>query len=211
MNNDKYFASLEERLIKLIKMREAATSLAKGMISSTLYLEDLFFASGLNRSLSLLDGFIDMIKTRNLACAGILLRSQIDNCMRIYASFIAADKPSFIEGFMGGKKISDFRDDSGEKMSDAILQKRLEAYDSNISDVYQRSSGYVHLSKVAFHLSTFSLDNHHIEFDIGLPLKEDGNKYLLEGADAFIHYMILLYRLLNAVVESKERSEKSID
>ena len=69
------------------------------------------------------------------------MRSQIDNCMRIFAAFIAEDKPAFIDGFFKGKKISDFKDDRGKKMRDVILRERLAVYDSRISDVYKKSSG----------------------------------------------------------------------
>lgn len=66
MNNDAYFAALDQNLKELKGIREASNDLAKCMIGNTLYEEDLFFASVLNRSLSLLDGFVDMLKSRNL-------------------------------------------------------------------------------------------------------------------------------------------------
>ncbi len=204
MNNEEYNDSLRERLHKLRELREVAKCLAKGIIGNTLYKEDLFFTSALNRSVALLDGMVDMLKTRNLTCVGILVRSQIDNCMRIFAAFIAEDKTAFVEGFLGGKKISDFKDDRGNKMKDVVLRERLEAYDSRISDVYKKSSGYIHLSDVAFYTSVWAKDNHQIEFSVGLPVREEANNILLEGSDAFIHYTLLEYRLLQAVVESKK-------
>ncbi len=207
MNNDEYFTALNPKLKELKHIRRTSNELAKCMIGNSLYEEDLFFASVLNRSLSLLDGFVDMLENRNLACAGILLRSQPDNCMRLYAAFIAQDKRAFIRGFLEGKRISDFKDDRGVKMRDSVLRKRLETYDSRICEVYERTSGYVHLSGVAFHLGYQSIDDHNFGFSIGVPLKEEANKYLLEAAGAFIHYMKLLFFLLDAVVKSKERAE----
>jgi hypothetical protein len=67
MNNDEYFAALNPKLTELIHIRKASNVLAKCMIGKSLYEEDLFFASVLNRSLSLLDGFVDMLENRNLA------------------------------------------------------------------------------------------------------------------------------------------------
>ncbi len=209
MNNEEYNESLYERIQKMKELRKVAKSVAKGIIGNTLYQEDLFFTSALDRSVALLDGIISMLKERNLACVGILVRSQIDNCMRIFAAFIAEDKTAFIDGFINGKKISDFKDDHGNKMKDVILRERLEAYDSQISEVYKKSSGYIHLSDVAFYSSVSAKDNYSIEFSVGLPIREEANEILLEGADAFIHYILFEYRLLQAVVESKERIDKS--
>lgn len=208
MNNEEYNESLRERLHKLRELREVAKGVSKGIIGNTLYKEDLFFTSALDRSVALLDGIVDMLKARNLTCVGILVRCQIDNCMRIFAAFIAKDKTAFIEGFLNGKKISDFKDDHGKKMIDVVLRERLKAYDSQISEVYKKSSGYIHLSDVAFYSSVCAKDNY-IEFSVGLPVREDANKVLLEGSDAFIHYTLLEYRLLQAVVESKERVDES--
>lgn len=137
------------------------------------------------------------------------MRSQIDNCMRIYAAFIAEDKTAFMDGFLDGKKICDFKDDRGNKMKDVVLRERLKDYDFQISDVYKKSSGYVHLSDVAFYSSVCAMDNYHIEFSVGLSLREEANEILLEGSDAFIHYTLLEYRLLQAVVESKDRVDQN--
>lgn len=209
MNNEEYNESLNERLHKIKELREAAKKVARGIIGNTLYKGDLFFTSALDRSVALLDGIVNMLKERNLTCAGILVRSQIDNCMRIFAAFIAEDRTTFMDGFLHGKKISDFKDDRGNKMKDVVLRERLEDYDSQINEVYRKSSGYIHLSDVAFYLSVCAKDNYRIEFSVGLSIREEANEILLESADAFIHYTLLEYRLLQAVVESKERVDKN--
>lgn len=209
MNNEEYYYLLDKRFRKLKELREAAKTVAAGIIGNTLYKEDLFFTSALDRSVALLDGIVNMLKERNLSCVGILVRSQIDNCMRIFAAFIAEDKTAFMDGFIQGKMISDFKDDRGNKMKDVVLRERLEAYDSQISEVYKKSSGYIHLSEMAFYSSVCAKDNYHIEFSVGLPIREEANEILLEGADAFIHYTLLEHRLLWAVVESKQRVDKN--
>lgn len=209
LRNDEYYVVLEARLQELKRFRASAKNLAAGIIGQTLYTEDLFFSSALDRSVALLDGIVDMLKSRNLACVGILVRSQIDNCMRIFAAFIAENRLAFMEGFLKGRKISDFRDDRGEKMRDKVLRDRLKAYDSQINDVYEKASGYVHFSDTAFFSSVRALDNFIIEFSVGLPLKEEANITLLEGADAFIHYTSVEYELLQTVVESKMRIDRN--
>lgn len=208
MSNEEYYEALEDRLQQLKESRELAKSIANGIIGKTLCTEDLYFSSALDRSIALLDGIVDMLKSRNLTCAGMLVRAQIDNCIRIFAAFIAENKLAFMEGYLKGKKISDFRDDRGKKMRDHVLRERLKDYESQISDIYEKASGYVHFSDMAFYSSVRALDNYRIEFSVGLPLKEEANTTLLEGADAFIHYTSVEYELLRAVVESKKRLDE---
>lgn len=65
------------------------------------------------------------------------VRSQIDNCMRIFAAFIAESQTDFIDGFFVGKKISDMKDNRGNKMKDYILRQRLAEYDAKLDLVYR--------------------------------------------------------------------------
>ncbi len=156
--------------------------LSKTIIGDTLYKEDFFFTSAMNRSIALLDGISEMLKNRNLACGGILLRSQIDNCMRIFAAFIAENQTDFIDGFFAGKKIIDIKDDRGNKMKDYILRQRLAEYDAQLDLVYRNSSGYVHLSDKAFYSSVTisSSEQYDIEFSVEEPLKEKQIRYCLK-------------------------------
>lgn len=191
MDNKKYLFELDSRLLVLNGLRKMVVNLGREIIGDTLYKEDFFFSSALDRSNALLDGISDMLKKRNLACSGILLRSQIDNCMRIFAAFIAENQSEFINGFLEGKKISDMKDNRGKKMKDYVLRERLAEFDPQLELIYKNSSGYVHLSDKAFYSSVTasSLEQFDIEFSVGLPLKEKANPVLLEVADAFIHYV----------------------
>lgn len=205
MENEKYLDMLDSRLQVLNVLRKKIIELSKEIIGDALYKEDFFFISAMDRSVALLDGISEMLKNRNLACAGILVRSQIDNCMRIFAAFIAENQTDFIDGFLAGKKISDMKDDRGNKMKDYILRERLAEYDVQLEQVYKNSSGYVHLSDKAFYSSvtTSSSKQYDIEFSVGLPLKEKANPVLLEAADVFIHYVQLQNNLVNKVIISR--------
>lgn len=79
--------------------------------------------------MGLLDGMIEMLKQRNLTCAGILVRTQVDNCMRVFAAFIAEDRTEFIDAFLKGEKIRNIKDNQGRKMKDVVLKERLAEYD----------------------------------------------------------------------------------
>jgi len=128
--------------------------------------------------------------------------------MRTFAVYIAEDRQGFTEGYLKGKRICDFRDDRGKMMKDHVLRERLADYDSRISDIYKNASGHVHFSGAAFYASLQSVDDFGMVFTIGGPLEERANITLLEGADVFIHYILLEFRLLQPVIESKRRVDK---
>lgn len=111
----------------------------------------------------------------------------------------------FIDGFFVGKKISDMKDNRGNKMKDYILRQRLAEYDAKLDLVYRNFSEYVHLAEKAFYSSvtTSSSEQYDIEFSVGLPLKEKANPVLLEVANAFVYYVKLQNNLVNQIVISK--------
>ena len=71
-SNEKYLDELDGRLQVLNELRKRIIELSKAIIGDTLYKEDFFFTSAMDRSVVLLDGISEMIKNRNLACGGIL-------------------------------------------------------------------------------------------------------------------------------------------
>lgn len=206
MDNIEYEKILNTRLNGVSLIRKELIDISKKIIGNSLYMEDLFFTSAIDRSVALLDGLASMLQLRNLTCAGIILRSQLDNCMRVFAAFIAEDRKKFIEDFMDGKKISQMKDNQGNKMTDVNLRKRLSEYDNQLDTVYQNSSGYVHLSNKAFFMSTtISEDKENtFELKVGLPIKEKANPILLECLDAFMHYVKLQNVFLKKVAISKQ-------
>lgn len=94
------------------------------------------------------------------------VRSQIDNCMRIFAAFIAESQTDFIDGFFVGKKISDMKDNRGNKMKDYILRQRLAEYDAKLDLVYRNFSEYVHLAEKAFYSSVTTSSSEQYGFKV---------------------------------------------
>lgn len=133
------------------------------------------------------------------------MRLQMDNCMRTYAVFIAADKDAVIDCIIHGRKIRDQLDIDGKKMTDANLKKKMAAFNASFPAVYDQASGYVHFSDTAFYQTVVSINNNTIEWQIGQALQERFNPLLLEAADAFIHFTKIHYKMFQAVVDSKQR------
>jgi hypothetical protein len=205
MDNTTYFVELKARIDEIKELRRKCPTFAKGIIGQTLIREDLFFCAALDRSVQLSEGFIVLLQERNLSCAGALLRLQMDNCMRTYAAFIAADKDAVIDCIIHGRKISDQLDTDGKKMTDANLKKKMAAFNASFPNVYDQASGYVHFSDMAFYQTVVSINDNKIEWQIGQALQERFNPLLLEAADAFIHFTKIHYKMLQAVVDSKQR------
>lgn len=205
MDNATYFMELNKRIDEINRLRSMCPSLSKGIIGQTLIKEDLFFCAALDRCVQLSEGFIVLLQQRNLSCVGALLRLQMDNCMRTYAAFIAADKNSVIDCIIHGRKIRDQVDADGKKMTDTNLKKKMAAFNDSFPAVYDKASGYVHLSDMAFYQTVVSINDTTLEWQIGHALQERFNPLLLEAADAFIHFTEIHYNMLQAVVDSKQR------
>ena len=150
MKNEEYDIKLAAYIEQLQELRKEAVSLATGIIGETLCTDDLFFCASVDRCIRLIDGLIPMLKDRNLTCVGVLLRMQMDNCMRTYAAFIAEDRNAVIRCILDGTPIKSLKDAKGNKMLDGYLKDEVAKIDPIFSKVYNNASGYVHLSEKAF-------------------------------------------------------------
>lgn len=190
----------------LKELRSQGIKLAQGIIGENLTKEDLFFCASLDRCLHLMDGFVVMLRERNLTCAGALLRLQMDNCMRTYAAFIAEDRNAVTDCLIHGTPIKHLVDKHGKKMADWYLKEELTKIEPSFGQVYDQASGYIHLSEKAFYQTVTDIDDDgKLTLQVGHQLPEKRNAPLLEGASAFTYYVVLHYKMLNAVCESKAR------
>ena len=207
MTNDEYFNEIETYFNKLREYREKSKTIAEGIIGENLTEDDIFFLSALNRRVQLIDGIIDLLRMRNLTCVGILVRTQLDNLMRVFAAFISQDRRAFIKESLNGKTIRNMRDNQNRKMTDFNLKKRISEYYPEIEEIYNKSSGYVHLSEVAFHEAFWSEHSEQvgkIKFSVGLPPREKLNPTLIECAEIFCYFTEIEYELFQIVVDSKK-------
>lgn len=141
--------SLEASLESLDRADEAHLELWKQMFEAhggALYGVDLLAAGALNRSKAHIAGFRQLIDSRNLVCAGALLRLQLDTALRFYAAFLVEQPHEFALAVLDGKRVRDFRDRDGKKMTDRHLAEKLGQEFDWVPRVYERTSGYVHMS-----------------------------------------------------------------
>ena len=205
MTNEEYYQEIEKRITILQSLRREAIAISQGIIGENLTQDDLFFCAAADRCIRLIDGFVPMLRDRNLTCAGVLLRMQMDNCMRTYAAFIAEDRDAVVNCIIDGNPIKNLKDINGKKMMDGYLKDEITKMDPLFAKVYDNASGYVHLSEKAFYQIVADCENNSIGLGIGIPLPEKRNETLVEGAAAYIHFVKLQFQLLQAVVDSKQR------
>lgn len=102
--------------------------------------------SALKRSLSTMEGIKILIENKNFTSAAPLCRMYLDNLIRLHA-FSLCDNPDNVAlEILSGKRIKDLMDRNGKRMFDNYLVDSLSEDYSWITNVYERTSGYVHFS-----------------------------------------------------------------
>ena len=203
MTNEEYFDKIVSPIEALRILNSEAKELAVRIIGENLLKEDLCLCAMLDRSMRLTDGFIPMIEARNSTCAGALLRLQMDNCLRLFALFIAKDRDEAVDRIIDGGVFNSLKDKDGKQMRDGYLKKKLDEYDSCFSAIYDQASGFIHFSSKAFYQSVHPKEDYEISFQVGGEQPGKINPILLECVGAYIHYIKLLHRLMNIIAESK--------
>lgn len=204
MTNEELELSVKPLLEELTDLNECAMEIAKALIGETLFKTDLYFCALLNKSVQLTDGFIELIGQRNLTCAGILLRANMDNCLRLFAMYISENPEQLVDCIIKGEKIDKLKDKSGKQLKDWYLKEQLGKYDSRIVDVYNNASGYVHFSEKGFFQSVGVASENTISIQVSHLLPEKANEYVLECVDVYIYYLKLFYSLFTDIIRMKE-------
>ncbi len=111
-----------------------------------IYSIDVIVAAAMNRSYSLVDGFLGAFDSWNLIVAAPVLRMQMDSLTRL--AYIAnAPKADEVAAYLiGGGEFRKLTDAQGKRLTDARLIEHAEATHPWIKDVYNVTSGWVHFS-----------------------------------------------------------------
>jgi hypothetical protein len=170
--------TLEELLDQLHQQKEVHPEVTLKMLKANdaaMYPLDLMGISVSKRSMSLIRGFTEMIRQENFICAAPLLRMQLDNSLRFYASFLVEDPHDLARQFAEGKLIKDFKEKgTNQRFSDHLLVQRLAEHHPWITEVYKKACGYVHLSDL------------HLFNTLGKKDEEKGLGVIISDSDSFI-------------------------
>lgn len=168
------------------KLREAALTMLRAH-GGALYAVDLVAIAALRRSLSQSAAFRCLIERRMFPSAAILLRTQLDSALRFSAFWQVPDPESFARGIIRGEHVRDFKDSAGKKLTDRRLVE-LQAEDSDwVPEVYDRTSGFVHLSEahVAHAFAAAPGDDGGMHFAIGIEDEDIDEATYVQAIAAF--------------------------
>ena len=163
-----------------------------------LFILDFFASAVNNRAISLTNAFVLLAKNTNYLTAVSLIRLQLDNALRFFASTLVLDSNKFVMHFLDGKEIRDFEDAKGKKLSDNYLAKKLDIYYPGTYKLYKDTCGYIHLSDKHF-IPTLSKKKMGRQ-EIGIQIGSYDNYNIDEKID-FTKSMIEVSKLVILVVE----------
>lgn len=200
--------SIEAALADLEADEEAMLNRAANMIQAydgAVYEFDLLANGAVNRSLALSAGFRALIRDQNLICAGALLRLQLDTALRFFAGFIVDKPQDFAIAVLKGEHIRKMKDQNGQFMTDRYLVTQLTKEYSWVDPVYEKTSGYVHMSDTHI-ISTFdgiNRGNRSIGIKIGWRDKDLPDSVYLEAIAAFRESTKILARYIDGWIFTK--------
>lgn len=145
----------------------------------------------IDKSCFLIDGYIDCLLNKNLTVAGLIVRAQIDVCMRVYGLSLIENKEFVCKEILSGKQLKNFKDKNGKQLRDGYLKEQLDIILNKTKRVYNKASGYAHFSNVAFSHCFVNLNGTKLKLQVG-HIKESDEKYLIEGYDVMMYYLIFL-------------------
>lgn len=201
---------LDEKLQMLEEKKEQHLKVAITMMKTddaAIYPMDFIAMSVIKRSMSLIGGFITMIRNENFICAAPLVRLQLDNALRFYATTLVKDPNAVAIAFIKGTPIKEYRDHkTNKKLYDWFLVDSLSKYYPWIKSVYEHTSGYIHLSeKHFFNVSGIkNVEERTIEFVSGEKDHFISEEERIEATEAMTHITELVLTLLQSWTNTKE-------
>lgn len=139
------------------------------------------------RAIALSSGFRTMVKECNSLCAMPIVRMQLDTTIRLYAGFFVDDHQQFCCDVLTGKQIDRIKSDENQPMKDRYLVERLAKKYPWMTDVYSKTSGYIHFSR------------HHIQE--ALRIDQGNNAQMVIGPNDFDrepkHFLELMQCMLH--------------
>lgn len=190
--------TVDEALAVLDQSSAAIDSRVKAMIEAyggAIYPMDLLVAGALNRTRANVKAFSELIRGRNLVIAGALLRVQIDTTLRVSAAFLVHDPHDFAMRVLCGERIDRLIDRNGKRLTDRSLVLALNTDFPWLERVYERTSGYIHLSGTHIHHVFDNIqDDGKFQMKISDIDRDLPNDLYIEAIDAFSESIHILFR-----------------
>jgi hypothetical protein len=119
---------------------------------------EVLMAVALQRSRDLLQAYTAMAGQRNITAASAIIRMQLDSVMRVNACFLVEDPLALWQLLKEGKPWSRLRSSEGRELRDVYLHEKLSERFPWASELYDRMSGFIHLSRPHLEAATSGED-----------------------------------------------------
>lgn len=179
---------IKQGLEKLRARRAEHLELGMAMYKAApaIYGLDLLSAAVLNRSIILIDGFCTLVDAGNYLCAAPLVRLQLDSVLRSYGASLVDDPHDFALKILAATPVRNIRDRYGKFMTDAYLLKKLSVEYPWMPNVYEFTSGFIHLSEKHIIHTVRKLDEDgNMQTAIGPGDDHVPDEFKIEAIDAF--------------------------
>lgn len=208
----KFKSNLENKISNLNELHSDFLNLAHKNLTldnKNLYSKDWLFFAAINRSISNIAGFIEMVSHDNFLLMNSIIRLQLDTVMRFCAIHLVIDPNDLVNRILHGEKIDKIKDKNGDKMTDRHLCEQLSKKDNGFPwvNVYEHGSGFIHLCKT--HILSFIDDQPKFPDGIyQITLGQHGGNAVsqdtkIESIDCMYHLSTLLYKFLHEWVKEK--------
>jgi prophage maintenance system killer protein len=111
-----------------------------------------YVLAAIKKTASLTHAFCILTRAKNTLAAASLIRLQLDTAMRIFGLSLIDDIEDAGTRLMNDESYRNLRSRNNEKLSDAVLHRELNKHYPGLTDVYEATSSYVHLSSA--HIKT---------------------------------------------------------
>jgi hypothetical protein len=187
----------EEMLKKMIEADDGA-----------IYPLDLYAIGTLHRSQALIDGFCDLVSSKNLIGATPLIRLQLDNALRFYAAFIVDDPHQFAGEVLKGESVRNLKDKENKKMTDNYLVNKLSVEHPFITPLYEQTCGFVHFSNTHIYYSMQDIkDDGTFSFPMLVKDIEVKDEIFIQAIDAFKSSTNVLLKYIESWIFTKDNPE----
>jgi len=177
--------------------------------NKNIYPLDLLAIPVLNRSLALLSGFCDLIEKKNFLSAAPLIRLQLDNLLRFQAGWLVDNPHDFAIKVLAGEQIRNLKDREGNKMTDTYLVKKISKDHPSFKNVYNETSGFIHLSNKHM-FSNLSLSKNDTSFTMTISAIDTSvsDKDYIAAMKAFFEITGVLFQYLKGWALTKDGKNK---
>ncbi len=102
--------------------------------------------AAIRKTTSLSHAFCLLIRAKNTLAATALIRLQLDTALRISGLSLIGDLDDAGAKLMNDESYRSLRSRDGERLDDALLHRNLDKHYPGLSEAYQTTSSFVHLS-----------------------------------------------------------------